>query len=77
MDFRPAVARRDDEHWARHGEPVADAGDDQVTGVNVWDTPEAVADFYVERVRPIIEQDGEPANKPQRHGEPLAFYLRR
>jgi hypothetical protein len=47
-----------------------------VTGVNVWDTPEAIADFYVERVGPIVEVEGEPANKPRRHGEPLAFYLR-
>ena len=55
---------------------VWDAGDGQVTGVNLWDTAEAVADFYMERVRPIVEADGEPSNKPQRHGEPLAFYLR-
>jgi hypothetical protein len=55
---------------------VWDSGDGQVTGVNVWDTPEAIADFYMERVRPFVEAEGEPANKPQRHGEPLAFYLR-
>ena len=53
-----------------------DAGDGQVIGVNVWDTPEAIADFFMERVRPILEAHGEPTNKPQRHGEPLAFYLR-
>jgi hypothetical protein len=55
---------------------VWDSGDGRVAGVNVWDTPEAVADFYVARVGPIVEEEGEPTNKPQRHGEPLAFYLR-
>jgi hypothetical protein len=53
-----------------------DSGDGQVTGVNVWDTAGAIADFYMERVRPLVEAEGEPTNKPQRHGEPLAFYLR-
>jgi hypothetical protein len=53
-----------------------DSGDGEVTGVNVWETPEAIADFFVERVWPFVEAEGEPANKPQRHGEPLAFYLR-
>ena len=38
--------------------------------------PPAIADFYLERVGPIVEVEGEPSNKPQRHGEPLAFYLR-
>jgi hypothetical protein len=56
---------------------VWDSGDGRVTGVNVWDTPEAIADFYVDRVGPIVTAEGEPTNKPQRHGEPLAFYLRR
>ena len=52
------------------------SGDGHVTAVNVWDTPDAVADFYMERVRPIVEAEGEPTAKPERHGEPLAFYLR-
>jgi hypothetical protein len=56
---------------------VWDSGDGQVAGVNLWDTPKAVADFYLERVAPIVESEGEPSNKPKRHGEPLAFYLRR
>jgi hypothetical protein len=56
---------------------VWDSGDGQVTGVNLWDTPESIADFYMERVRPIVEVEGEPTSKPDRHGEPLAFYLRR
>lgn len=51
-------------------------GTGEVTTVNVWETPEAVADFFVERVHPLIEADGEPANKPTRHGEPLAVYVR-
>jgi hypothetical protein len=55
---------------------VWDSGDGHVTGVNVWDTPGAIADFYMERVRPIVAAEGEPTNKPERHGEPLAFYLR-
>ena len=53
-----------------------DSGDGQVTGISLGDTPGAVADFYMERVKPIVEAEGEPSNKPQRHGEPLAFYLR-
>jgi len=48
-----------------------------VTSLNVWDSPEAVADFYVERVAPIVQAEGEPANKPQRHGTPLVVYVRR
>ena len=55
---------------------VWDAGDGQVEGVNVWETAGAVADFFVERVAPIVTEHGEPSNKPQRHGEPLAFWLR-
>jgi hypothetical protein len=55
---------------------VWSSGEGQVTGVNLWDSPAAVADFYLERVGPIVEMEGEPANKPQRHGEPLAVYLR-
>ena len=55
---------------------VWESGDGQVTSLNVWDTPGAVADFYMERVRPLVEAEGEPSNKPQRHGEPVAFYRR-
>jgi hypothetical protein len=39
--------------------------------------PRTPDDFFLERVAPIVEEEGEPANKPKRHGEPLAFYLRR
>ena len=52
------------------------AGDGMVTQLNVWDTPGAISDLYMERVLPIIEAEGEPANKPERHGEPLAVYIR-
>jgi hypothetical protein len=51
-------------------------GDGEVTSVNVWESPEAVADFFIERVRPLVEAGGEPATKPMRHGVPLAVYLR-
>lgn len=54
-----------------------DSGDGKVTGINVWETPGAIADLFVERVRPFVEAEGEPSSKPQRRGEPLAFYLRR
>ncbi len=53
-----------------------DAGEGRVTVLNVWDTPGAIADFYVEPFRPLIEEVGEPADKPKRHGEPLAVYIR-
>mgnify|MGYP001787553655 FL=1 len=52
------------------------SGDGTITCVNVWDTPDAVGDFYLERVRAVIEADGEPANKPERRGEPVAVYVR-
>ena len=53
-----------------------DSGDGEVTGVNVWETPGAIADFFLERVGPLVEAEGEPSTKPQRRGEPLAFYVR-
>ena len=56
---------------------IWDAGEGRVAGVNLWDNPKAIADFDLERVGPIVEAEGEPSSKPQRHGEPLAFYLRR
>ena len=51
--------------------------DGQVTSLNVWDSPQAVGDFYMERVGPIVQAEGEPLNKPERHGEPIAVYVRR
>ena len=51
--------------------------DGQVTSVNVWDSPQAVGDFYMERLAPIVQAEGEPLNKPVRYGEPLAVYIRR
>ena len=51
--------------------------DGRVTALNVWDSPDAVADFYMERVRPFVETEGEPPDKPERHGQPIASYFRR
>jgi hypothetical protein len=56
---------------------VWNAGDGQVSGVNLWASAEAVADFFVERVHPLVAVDGKPATTPARHGEPVAVYLRR
>jgi len=52
------------------------AGEGRISGVNVWDTPEAVADFFIERIQPIVAAEGTPATTPTRHGEPVAVYLR-
>jgi hypothetical protein len=53
-----------------------DAGEGTVTSVNVWDNPSAVADFYVERIQPVIEAEGPPDYKPVRHGHAVATYFR-
>jgi hypothetical protein len=53
-----------------------DAGDGKVTGVNVWDSAEAIGEFFVARVHPTIQELGEPSTKPMRHGPPVAVYLR-
>ena len=53
-----------------------DNGDGTVAAVNVWDSPEAVADFFVERVEPTLQEAGEPVARPARHGQPLVFYAR-
>ena len=52
------------------------SGPDSVTNVNVWDTPAAVADFYVEWVEAVIKADGPPSQKPVRRGAPVAVYIR-
>jgi hypothetical protein len=51
-------------------------GDGTITNVNVWDSPGAVGDFYLERVAAIVEADGEPEDKPIRHGEPVHVHVR-
>jgi hypothetical protein len=84
------TAPRDEwERWTERLDVVSDppaalvasvawvGADGLVTALNVWDSPDAVADFYVERVGPIVQAAGEPPNKPQRHGTPLAVYIRR
>jgi len=48
-----------------------------ITAVNVWDNPAAVADFFIDRVEPVITAEGQPAFKPVRHGQPIAAYIRR
>jgi hypothetical protein len=53
-----------------------DVGDDTITSVHVWDNPSAVADFFVERVQPLIEAEGPPDYKPVRHGNAVAAYFR-
>lgn len=53
-----------------------DNGDGTITAVNVWDNPSVVADFFLERVEPVIAAEGNPDYKPVRHGEPVASYFR-
>ena len=53
-----------------------DNGDGTVGGVNVWDSPSAVADFFLERVQPVVASEGAPDYKPVRRGEPVASYFR-
>ena len=53
-----------------------DNGDGTITQLNVWDEPGAVADHFMDRVLPIVQAEGEPDHKPERHGEPLAIHVR-
>ena len=53
-----------------------DAGDGKVTTLNVWDSAEAIAEFFVASVHPVIQELGEPSGKPARHGPPVAVYIR-
>ena len=89
MFIETITSPRDEyEHWAALLRTVEDpptglvasiaweAGDGNVTVLNAWATPAAVADAYMERVLPIIEAQGEPANKPDRHGESIHFWIR-
>ena len=54
-----------------------DAGDGLVKVLNVWDSGDAVSDFYLERVHALIQEHGEPTGKPWRHGQPLEVHVRR
>ncbi len=45
----------DDRHVRRNDHPH---GVSFLTVMNVWDNPEAIADFFIERTRPIIEEMG-------------------
>ena len=51
--------------------------DGLVTALNVWDSPDAIADFYMERVGSFVRAEGKPPNPPERHGQPIAAYFRR
>jgi hypothetical protein len=53
-----------------------DNGDGTISAVNVWDHPSAVADFFLERVEPVIAAEGTPDYKPVRRGPPVATYFR-
>jgi hypothetical protein len=53
-----------------------DAGEGLVTALNLWDSPAAVADFYVTRVHQTLQELPEPTAKPSRHGPPIAVYFR-
>lgn len=53
-----------------------EAGDGMITSLNVWDNPSAVADFFVDRVQPVIEGEGPADYKPVRHGNAVATYFR-
>jgi hypothetical protein len=56
---------------------VWDAGGGNVTALNLWDSPDAVGEFYVARIHETLQEIGEPTAKPVRHGSPIAVYLRR
>ena len=55
---------------------VAWESDGEVTCINVWDSPEAIADFFLVRVRPFVEAVGPPRNKPERLGHAIRGYVR-
>jgi hypothetical protein len=90
MFVETVTAPRDEwERWSAHLRMTTDppaalvasvawvGKDELVTALNVWDSPDAVADFYMERVRSFVEEVGEPPNKPERHGQPIVAYFRR
>ena len=52
------------------------AGDGMITSLNVWDDPSAVADFFVDRVQPVVESEGPADYKPVRRGNAVATYFR-
>jgi hypothetical protein len=70
---RPGWERRE-EHLSYTTDPpqtmvdtiVRDAGGGQMTGVNVWDTAGAIADFYIKRVdRSSRPRASQPASRSQ------------
>jgi hypothetical protein len=61
---------------ALFGSIAWDNGNGTISAVNIWDNPSVVADFFLERVEPVIAAEGKPDYKPVRHGEPVASYFR-
>ena len=55
---------------------IAWESEGEVTCVNVWDSPDAIADFFLERVQPFVEAEGPPAHKPERLGHAVRAYVR-
>src|SRR5262249_52918656 len=53
-----------------------EAGSGMITSLNVWDDPSAIADFFVDRIQPVIEAEGPPDYKPVRHGIAVPTYFR-
>jgi hypothetical protein len=43
----------------------------EVARINVGDSPEAIADFVLERVPTFVEAEDQPANKPHRLGQAI------
>jgi len=52
------------------------AGDGMITSLHVWDNPSAIADFFEDRIQPVIAAEGPPDYKPVRHGNAVATYFR-
>ena len=75
-DWNRKLRMLDDPPEALVAAVVWEVGDGRVTALHLWDTPASVGDFYLERVRELVEAEGEPADKPSRHGEPVATYFR-
>jgi hypothetical protein len=49
---------------------------DTITSINVWNSASDVADFYLDRVQPVVETDGPPSRKPERLGDAIRPYIR-
>lgn len=54
---------------------VWESGEQEITACFLWEQPSDVADFFIERIEPLLETKGEPKHKPLRR-EPVAAYVR-